>query len=608
MPEKPRSYNEKLSALRAEMARNGVDAFLVPRGDEFQGEFVAPCAERLAWLTGFTGSAGMAIVLADRAVVMSDGRYTIQLGQQCDPALFETADSMVTGVGRWLGDVAPRGAVIGYDPWLHTPDHLAKIDQERAAQESGAEKQIVLKALESNLVDVVWRDRPEKPLGFVEIFPESIAGISFQNKKKIVAEKIAEVGAQACFFSLPDSISWLLNVRGADLECLPVVQSFALVFADPCQPVRWFVDARKISSAVKAHLGTDVEMSPPDNMLEDFLVLLKAHGTRNVTIQLDFSSVPQRVKAFCEESGWSVLNKKDPCIALKALKTQTEKRAIERAHLQDSVALAHFLYWLDREAPRGTLTECDVEARLLAFRQESPAFRDQSFSTIAGFAEHGAIVHYRATPDSNAQIIPSGLLLVDSGAQYGHGDIWGTTDITRTVAIGAPTREMQENFTRVLKGHIAVARARFPAGTCGQEIDALARKALQAVGLDYTHGTGHGVGCYLSVHEEAASLSPRGKTPLEAGMLLSNEPGYYKEGAYGIRIENLVFVVEAGDGLLGFETVSYAPIDQTLIVKEMLEADEAVWLDSYHHAVYERLAPLLGSPEKQWLLTATSVF
>jgi len=593
------SQAEKLAALRAEMVRLGLDGFIVPRTDAYQGEYVAPCDERLAWLTGFTGSAGAAVVLRDKAVVLSDGRYTIQLAQQCDGALFETGDSLALGVGGWLSAYAESGAVIGYDPWLHTPDQLAKLD------DATSEKGIVLKAAAHNLVDLVWRDRPAPPCGVVEIFPEEISGKTLVEKKKSVCVALRAAGVQACVITLPDSVSWLLNVRGADVESLPVVQSFALVFADEARPVQWIVNPQKLPRDILSGIKSNVEIIRSDKMLPFLMDVAREVKVQDGTLMLDFSHCPQTLKGVFEDCDVPILNQKDPSIALKAIKTPQERAATQRAHLVDGVALAGFLCWLESAAEAGGLTELDIEARLLGFRAQNPAFRDNSFSTIAGFGEHGAIVHYRATPETNKTIGPSGVLLIDSGAQYGRGDIWGTTDITRTVAVGAPTPEMREHFTLVLKGHIAVARARFPKGTCGAEIDALARAPLQGVGLDYAHGTGHGVGCYLSVHEEAASLSPRGKTPLEAGMLISNEPGYYKTGAYGIRIENLVFVTEGSDGLLGFETVSFAPIDQRLIVAAMLTQEEKDWLNAYHAQVYAQIAPKLDRSTAAWLLKAT---
>ena len=578
---------EKIAALRARLADAGLDGFLVPKADEFQGEFPAPYAERLQWLSGFSGSAGIAVVLAAEACVLTDARYRLQVARQVDPDIFQTADSVRCGVHGWLNQQAQGGVVIGYDPWLHTPDQIQKIKDEV--------KHARLEPVAANPVDAVWLDRPEKPCGAVEVFAEKIAGRSFREKHRQLAALVGGKGAQAVILTLPESVCWLLNMRGRDLDYTPAILSYAVVYADASQPVEWIVEPQKLA-------GLELPAGVRPAALAD---LARLDGP----VLLDFARSPEWFKTTLEQRGVEVINAKDPSLALKAVKSPAEYAALQRAHIADGAALVRFLHWLQTADAPG---ELDIDAKLLELRAQHPAFRQASFPTIAGFGANGAVIHYRATPDSSLGITGDGLLLVDSGGQYYGGDVAGTTDITRTVAVGRPSAEMIRHFTLVLKGHIALATARFPAGTTGQQIDALARQPLWRAGLDYAHGTGHGVGCYLGVHEDAAAISPRSRAALRAGMLLSNEPGYYREGAYGIRIENLVFVREAGHcaatdtPLLAFETLSYAPIDRTLIDKNLLTAEELAWLNAYHRQVDRLLAPALAEEERQWLHRAAA--
>lgn len=596
--------SQRLEALRALVKSRGMDGFIVPRTDEFQGEFVPPCAERLKWLTGFTGSAGIAAILMDRAVVMSDGRYTIQLKNQIDAALFETGDSVQEGVGAWLAAHAPEGGSIGYDPWLHTPGQIERIG---AALEKAS---LRLVPVAGNPVDEIWEDRPEEPLGNIEVFPEEIAGKSLKKKCKEVSRILKNRGVFACVLTLPDSVSWVLNVRGSDVEYLPAALSRAIVYADG-RPARWFVDQRKLLDEVVLHVSGVVDVIDFIKFSDEIAALSREAAARDLPVLLDFSNCPQAVVTQIREAGAGVVDGRDPCITPKALKTGAEQGAIRRAHAEDGAAIVRFLRWLDAEAVGGGLSEIEAGDKLLSFRRMSQTFRGESFPVIAGFAANGAIVHYRAAPETNAKILPPGLLLVDSGGQYGRGRVYGTTDITRTIAVGEPAEEMRRHYTLVLKGHVALSRARFPEGTTGAQIDVLARQPLWNEGLDFAHGTGHGVGCYLSVHEEAAGISPRGKEPLKAGMLLSNEPGYYREGAYGIRIENLVLVREdgvcgdTGARMLRFETVTLAPYDRNLIVPEMLAREEREWLDEYHAVVFGKLKPLLDPDTATWLCRQT---
>jgi Xaa-Pro aminopeptidase len=587
-------FQDKITALRTQLHHEGLDGFIIPRADEYQGEFVAPYAERLRWLTGFSGSAGAAIVLKDKAVVLSDGRYTIQLREQIDLSIFEAADSTKISVGEWLAAKAKTGAKIGFDPWLHTPAQIEKI------QQACANNKISLIPLMHNLVDEIWADHPQKPCGKAIIFPQDIAGRSVAEKKSDIARALQQAGALAAVIAMPDSVSWLLNVRGEDVSYLPVVLSTALVYADG-RPVQWIVDPAKVGAEVMAHIHGTAEIVAPERRHQIFTALAEMSRKSTKPIALDFNTVPVLFKSALEAGGAQVIDLKDPCVLPRAIKTPAEQNAIRQAHIKDGIAMAKFLCWLDENVLNVPLSEMDIEDKLEAFRKEDSDYRGPSFSTIAGFGANGAIVHYRASPQTNAELAAGNMLLLDSGGQYA----WGTTDITRTIAIGTPTQEMRERFTLVLKGHIALARAQFPEGAMGAQIDVLARAPLQKRGLDYAHGTGHGVGCYLSVHEESASLSPRGKMPLHSGMLLSNEPGYYKEGAYGIRIESLVLVREAGAGMLAFETITLAPIDRRLMDVNMLGPEEIDWINIYHAEVCSVIGPRLDAQTKAWLLSAT---
>lgn len=594
MRDKTSRDENRLTALRAAMKAHGVQGFLVPRADEFQGEFVAPYAERLKWLTGFTGSAGLALILEERAAVLTDARYTLQIARQIDTHLYEALNIADITAGQWLADYTPEGAAIGYDPWLHTPAQIEKLEKETAA------RGLVFKPVEYNPLDAIRADRPALPKGPVSVFPQEIAGLSSKDKRIQIGRGIEAEGGACAVISLPDSLCWLLNVRGADTDYTPSVLSYGLIRAGD-GVLQWFIDPDKLTPAVRAHLGNDVHIVDIADMQESLDKAARYAAQAGKPVFLDYDRTPVWFKRVLEEAGALVKNRKDPCIAPKAIKTPAEQRAVREAHIRDGAALTRFLCWLEEAAPQGGLDEWKVVQKLYNFRAESNVFKGESFPAIVGFGENGAIVHYRATADNHAPIVQPGLLLVDSGGQYPDG----TTDITRTVALGEPSQEMKENFTRVLRGHIAVASARFKAGTIGADIDALARAPLREAGLDYAHGTGHGVGCYLAVHEEAASLSPRGADPLEPGMLLSNEPGYYKEGAYGIRIENLVLVQAGRAGMLEFETVSLAPIDPALIVPAMMSVEELAWLDSYHAEVRERLAALLSEKERFWLARKT---
>lgn len=602
MPVSDASTFEKIQSLRQEFNSLGIDGFIIPRSDEYLGEYVAPYAERLAFVTGFTGSAGHAVILKDKAVTMSDGRYTIQLDAQVDADCFETADSMKVSIGDWLNENADDNAIIGYDPRLHTAKEIARIESEVA------EKKITLKALSYNPVDKIWEDQPEPPMGIVSLFPDDIAGLSAAEKKERIVETIREKDAQGCVITAPESICWLLNVRGSDMAFIPVALSTMLVDVES-DKLDWFIDYEKVPDEVHAHLQDIVNIYAPQMMEGRLKELAGRASAQKRSILMDYQRGPVYFKNKLEEFGADIEDSKDPCIDPRAQKTKAEQESIRKAHIEDGVAMVKFLHWLDQNAASHTLDEIGVAEQLESFRREGGNYLEASFATISGFEGNGAIVHYHATEKTNAKIDRDGLLLVDSGGQYQ----WGTTDITRTIAIGEPSLEMRENFTGVLKAHIALARQKFPKGTTGAQIDAITRATLWNAGLDFAHGTGHGVGCYLSVHEEAASISSRGRrAELKPGMLLSNEPGYYQAGAYGIRIENLVLVQETDqklhhtDGLVyAFETVSFAPIDRHLIDATMLEVDELEWLNAYHMDVFETLSPHLDEERKNWLAQAT---
>lgn len=560
-------HAKRLSDLRAELERRKLDGFIIPRSDEYLGEYVPDGAERLAWLSGFTGSAGTAIVLDDRGIVLSDGRYTIQLRQEVDAGLFEVGDSTHIKTGEWLAEHA-QGKVIGYDPKIHAARFV------HALEEAG----VTLSPVSSNPLDAVWIDRPDAPDTQVEIFPDDIAGRTSQEKIAGIAAALKEDGVDCAVITASDSIAWLLNIRARDIAHIPVALSYAVIHAD--ESVDWFIAAKRVGDEVRTHLGNRVSIQPPETLEAQIKNLSgKAAGYDSARSPVWFS---QRLK----DAGADVVEMKDPCVDPRAIKTKAEIIAMKAAHRRDGKAVGDFIAWLKTQPNDGTLDEISVEAKLKEFRSAAPEYVEDSFDTIAGFNAHGAIVHYRAKPDTAKKIEGDGLLLLDSGAQYKDG----TTDITRTIAIGTPTREMRERVTLVLKAHIAVASAKFPEGTTGAQIDALARRVLWEHGLDYAHGTGHGVGCYLSVHEEAAGISPRGHEALKAGMIISNEPGYYKEGEYGIRLENLVLVVEAGlmengKKLLMFETLTRVPFDESLILRDNLTDFERQWLDSYSESL-----------------------
>ena len=586
----PENGPPRLATLREALSREGLAGFIVPRADAHQGEYVADCDARLAWLTGFTGSAGFCIALMDRAGVFVDGRYRVQVRAEVDTRSFTPVDWPEVKAGVWLKSALPQGGRVGFDPWLHTSSEIAEI--EAALDGTG----ITLEPLDHNPIDAIWADRPAPPMAPARIHPAALSGETSGDKRAALAEGLKARGIRAAVLTLPDSICWLLNIRGADLARNPLMQGFAVLH--DTGHLTLYAEAEKFDAATHAHLGNEVTLRP---------VSAFAPGLRSLTgpVLVDPASAPVQVSRELSEEGVEIHAAQDPCLLPKARKNTAEVAGMEAAHQRDAVAMAEFLAWLDAEAPKGDLTEIDVVKRLEAIRAATGCLSDISFDTICGAGPHGAIVHYRVTEATNRRVIPGELLLVDSGAQYPDG----TTDITRTVAVGAVPPEAKAPFTRVLQGMIAISRARWPRGLAGRDLDALARAPLWAAGCDYDHGTGHGVGAAMCVHEGPARLSRVSMVPLEEGMILSNEPGYYREGAFGIRIENLVLVEAApamGDmrDQLAFRTLTWVPIDRRLIEVEMLSPAERDWIDTYHAEVLARVGGAVSPATRDWLQAA----
>jgi Xaa-Pro aminopeptidase len=593
-PEGGVALTARLAALREELARRKLTGFAIPRADQQQNEYVAASEERLAWLTGFTGSAGMAVVLPREAAVFVDGRYTLQAAKQVDGKAWGVEPLVDPPPETWLERHLVAGDRLGFDPWLHTSVAAERLAA--ACAKAGAE----LVAVEGNPLDSVWTERPAPPLGPVAIHGTQFSGEAEAEKLGRIRGEIAKLGADALVLSDSHAVAWTFNIRGADVSHTPLPLSYALVPKDGRPTV--FIDHRKLSNSARDHLEQTADVREPDALTPQ-LTGLAQHGA---SIALDSATAADALSRLIKGSGGKVLRGNDPVALLKAVKNVTEIAGTRAAHRRDAVALARFLAWIDREASSGALTEIDAVEALETFRRDTGALKDVSFPTIAGAGPNGAIVHYRVTRKSNRRIVSGDLLLIDSGAQYEDG----TTDVTRTIPIGEPTGEMRDRFTRVLRGHIAIARATFPDGTIGAQIDALARQFLWQAGIDFEHGTGHGVGSYLSVHEGPARISKLGTTPLKRGMILSNEPGYYKTDAFGIRIENLELVVAvdipgAEKPMNGFETLTLAPIDRRLIDVAQLHRHELDWLNDYHARVRREVRPGLDEATQQWLDAAT---
>jgi Xaa-Pro aminopeptidase len=583
------SHEDRLKALREQLGRDRLDGFVVPLTDEHMSEYVGAYAQRLAWLTGFQGSAGTAVVLPAEAAIFVDGRYTLQVREQVDARHWHYVGVPQTSVATWLEANAPAGARIGYDPWLHT---------RKWVEEAGAalgRRGAALVPVESNPVDAIWPDRPAPSTAPLAVHEERHTGRAAADKRQDVADWLRDQGADAVVVSALDSLAWLLNIRGTDVARTPVALAYALAHADAT--VDLFVAPEKLTDDVRRHLGNAVRLHPRHAFAE----ALAGLGGR--TVAVDPERAVAAIFARLDGAGATIRALRDPTVLAKAIKNPVEIAGARAAHHRDGVALTRFLHWAAAALPQGTETELSAAARLEAFRRDTGQLKDLSFDTISGFGPNGAVVHYRVDEGSNRAIAPDGLYLIDSGGQY----LDGTTDVTRTIAVGTPTADMRRHFTLVLKGHIAIDSLVFPTGTRGGQIDVLARQFLWSRGLDYAHGTGHGVGSYLSVHEGPQRIATVGNDePLQAGMIVSNEPGYYRTGDYGIRIENLVLVVPraipgAEREMLGFEPLTLAPIDRALIDETMLSDAERGWVDAYHARVLAAIGPELDEAARRWL-------
>jgi Xaa-Pro aminopeptidase len=593
MASKPQAH--RLAALRAELAKRNLDGFVVPLTDEHQSEYVAEYAQRLAWLTGFTGSAGTAVVLKDKAAVFVDGRYTLQAAEQIDPKLFDIVSVEKTAPLEWATRNMKEGETFGFDPMLHP---MARTEQAKAGFAAAG---IKLVEADGNPIDAVWTDRPGEPNAPVVSYEVKYAGETSADKRARLAKALKDQGAAAAVITQLDSIAWLFNIRSGDVLHTPVSLAFAVLGQDGHATL--YLDPVKVTSALKAHLGNEVAIEAKAK----FLSGLKTLGQGGKKVLADPNTASTAIFEALLAGGAKIVRAMDPCALPKARKNAVELEGTRAAHLRDGAAVTNFLHWLSENAPQGGLDEKKAAAQLLAFRKATGALLDLSFNTISAAGPHAAIPHYRMTDESNLPIEPGSIYLVDSGGQY----FDGTTDITRTVAIGEAADEPKERFTRVLKGHIAIATATFPKGTTGPMLDSFARRPLWEAGLDYDHGTGHGVGVYLAVHEGPGRISKAPNTvALEPGMIYSNEPGYYKAGAYGIRIENLV-VVQAGPkaaerDMLSFETITFAPIDKNLVKTELLTGPELAWFNAYHREVRDKLHALVRLEARPWLEAATA--
>lgn len=587
----PRTVAPRLAALRAEIARAGLDGFLIPRADAHRGESVPPGDARLAYMTSFTGSAGIAVIGPKRAGLFVDSRYTLQAPAETDTRKVTVIETLQGGLSERIAEFVPKGGKLGYDPWLHTPGEIKSLGEKLEGRVS-----LVPTA---NLVDRIWHDRPSAPVTPVEFLGENRAGRSAADKLKELRENLAAENADAVVLTLPDSICWLFNMRGRDVPNTPFVLGFAVI-PRTGRP-KFFVDKAKMTPELRRGLEGVATVADARKLIG----ALEELGAKGKRVLLDPATVPVALLDAVKAAGKAaIVEKRDPIQLPKARKNDAEIGGMRAAHRLDGIAMAKFLSWFDEEAPKGKLTEIDIVTALEAFRREEESVVDASFDTIAGAGPNGAIVHYRVNETTNRRLKPGELMLVDSGAQY----LDGTTDITRTISTGRVTGEQKDRFTRVLKGMIAISTARFPKGTTGAQIDILARQFLWQDGVTYNHGTGHGVGHFLGVHEGPAGISPRYTVPFEAGMIISNEPGYYKEGAFGIRTENLVVVTEStvGEGrFLEFETLTLCPIDTRLVDLKLMTDAEREWLNAYHRRVWREIGPSVGGSVKAWLKEAT---
>ena len=586
----PSQVAPRIAALRSAMQKAGIDAFLIPRADAHRGESVPASEARLAYMTGFTGSAGMAVVGAQKAGLFVDSRYTLQAPTQTDTALVTVHEVNQGGISPDIRLYVPKGGKLAYDPWLHTPGEIRDLTEKLDGYAEAVPY--------ANLVDTIWADRPAPPVSTIELLGHNRAGQSASDKIAALREIVAADKAEAVVLTLPESICWLFNMRGRDVPNTPFVLGFAIVPATGLPTL--FLDAAKITPELTASLAEIATLAEATTLSE----ALETLGQAGKSVLIDPQTAPSAIAETLREAGAKLIEKRDPVLGPKSRKNAAELAGMREAHKLDGVALAKFLSWFDTEAPKGELTEIGIVTALESFRREEESCIDASFDTISGAGPNGAIVHYRVTNKTDRKLNPGEIMLVDSGAQY----LAGTTDITRTLSTGPATLEQKDRYTRVLKGMIAISTARFPAGTTGAQIDILARQFLWQDGVTYNHGTGHGVGAFLGVHEGPIGISSRYTTPLEAGNILSNEPGYYKTGEYGIRIENLITVRDAADypGYLEFETITLAPIDTRLIDPALLTSAERDWFNAYHARVWTEIGPLVTGDVKNWLRQATA--
>lgn len=592
------SSTERLDQFRLFIQKEGLNGFLIPKVDEHQGEYVPPHAERLHWLTGFSGSAGFAIVLEKQSALFVDGRYTLQAQQQVDAEHIEVVPIADVKPHVWLNEYVQPGQRIGFDPWLHTHENLARFQNEVA------EKKIEWVPCPRNPIDALWTDQPNQPHTKLKIHDVQFSGKATQEKREQIASILAKQGVKACILTLPTSIAWLFNIRAHDMPYLPAPLAFAIVHTNGRAEL--FFNPPEQEQDVIQHLGTDVELYARDKFPEQLQDLTK-HASH---ILVDKKTCPFFITDQLQNAGAEVIFSQDPCLLPQACKNPVEVTGARNAHIRDGTALVNFLAWLSQTVPTRQVTELEASQKLLGYRQKQQNFEEPSFPTISSAGPNGAIIHYCPTPETNSIIQPNELYLVDSGGQY----LDGTTDVTRVMAFEAPTPEQRDRFTRVLKGHIALAQTRFPQGTTGQQLDILARYWLWQAGLDFEHGTGHGVGSYLGVHEGPQNIGKAHAgtvhVPLQVGMLLSNEPGYYKSGAYGMRIESIVVVIELEAEsfeypILGFETITLAPICRSLVDPELLSTSDRNWLNRYHAKVRKTLMPLVDKEATVWLKKET---
>lgn len=589
----PQDGRAHLPLLRRELAAQGLDGLYVPHDDEYQNEYLPDANERLAWVTGFTGSFGSAFVFSDKAVLFADGRYTLQAADQTDPALVEVQGIPDPGAFGWLSQQSLKGRRVGYDPRLMSPNDVAALAA--AAAKAGCE----LVAVSENPIDKAWKGRPPQPMAKVVPHPVKHAGVAHTDKLEALGAQLKREGADAALLTSPASVAWAFNIRGGDVSCTPLPLGRAILYADGSAEL--FIDEAKTDGALRRHLGKKVTLRPLAKLEEGL------SGLAGKTVSLD----PDVASAWFFDrlagAGATILRQRDPVAIPRACKNAAEIRGTTAAHIRDGVALTRFLHWLDTEAQSGEVTEIETVMKLEAFREELGNLNDLSFPSISGAGPNGALPHYRVSTASNRKLERGSLFLIDSGGQY----LDGTTDVTRTVPIGQPTEDMIRHYTLVLKGHIALATVRFPAGTTGTHLDVLARHALWQAGLDYQHGTGHGVGVYLGVHEGPQRIAkPWNPVPLMPGMIVSNEPGFYKAGAYGIRIENLQYVTPAEDipggeiPMLGFECLTFAPLARRLIDVKLLSKEERKYVNDYHRRVWKLLNRKLDGEVREWLKAA----